>query len=166
MPNSASRGLKRTMFFTDLGFFSYWVLVSIGVISVGKEGTLLDWNWSFFGLDMLAIFIGLGSLIAARRGSPLATQLIVISLTLTSAAGLMAVSFYLIRFEFDPAWWIPNLWLLLFPIVGLVSLLRPRKSPIKPVPSRPETATSGPDLLSLEQSGDKRRSPWAICSLD
>lgn len=165
MPNNASRGLKRTMFLTDLGFLTYWVLVSIGVISVGKEGTLLDWNWSFFGLDMLAIFIGLGSLIAARRGSPLATQLIIVSLTLTSAAGLMAVSFYLIRLEFDPAWWIPNLWLLLFPIVGLISLMRLRKSPIKPAPSGPENCRAGtPDLLTLSKQNDERGSPWAICS--
>jgi len=127
MLNRASRQLKITMLVTDLGFLTYWVLVAFGAISVGTEGTLLDWNWSFFPLDMLAIFIGFGSLIAARRDSQLAPQLIVISLALTSAAGLMAVSFYGIRLDFDPAWWIPNLWLLLFPIVGLHSMVTTKK---------------------------------------
>lgn len=130
MPSGASRALKRAMLVTDLGFLSYWMLVAFGVIRVGREGTLSDWNWSFFGLDMLAIFIGLGSLIAARRGSQLATHLMVISLTQTSAAGLMAVSFYAIRLEFDPAWWIPNLWLLLFPVVAIACLLNVRRGPL------------------------------------
>jgi hypothetical protein len=41
--------------------------------------------------------------------------LALVSLVLTSCAGLQAVSFC-IRGEFDPAWWIPNLFLLLHPL--------------------------------------------------
>lgn len=52
----------------------------------------------------------------------------VISLALTSAAGVMALNFYVIRGDFDPAWWLPNLWLALFPAVALVRLPFPAHS--------------------------------------
>lgn len=142
---AASRGLKITMFVTDLGFLAYWVLSATGVVSVGTDRTLVQWNWSFLGLDLLAIAIGLGSLLAAQRRSRLAAPLIIISLTLTSAAGLMALSFWMLRLEFDLAWWIPNLWLFLFPMAGLRSLLRGH-------PGRPS------------ETRHSRRRPWATCS--
>ncbi|MBW2224881.1 MAG: DUF5360 family protein, partial [Deltaproteobacteria bacterium] len=43
---------------------------------------------------------------------------------LTSCSGLMAVSFWTLRADFDPAWWLPNLFLLLYPLWFLPGLVR------------------------------------------
>lgn len=116
--------VKTVMFWTDLGFIFYWVATAAGVLSVGGDQTVSDWNWSFLGLDLIAISTGLGSVFLARAGHSAAHGLMVVSLALTSAAGLMAVNFWAIRGEFDPAWWIPNVWLFLFPVVALYLLFR------------------------------------------
>ncbi|AJT42219.1 DUF5360 family protein [Psychromicrobium lacuslunae] len=119
--------IKRTMMWTDLGFLSYWVASALGVISVGGEAIMQDWNWSFLGLDLIAIGTGLASLLLARFGHPSAATLMTISLALTSAAGLMALNFYALRCQFDPAWWLPNLWLFLFPVVALLLMNCPSR---------------------------------------
>lgn len=121
------RRIKRTMMWTDLGFLAYWVASAFGLISVGSEAILQDWNWSFLGLDLIAIGTGLGGLLLARLGRPASTTLMTISLALTSAAGLMALNFYALRCQFDPVWWAPNLWLFLFPMVALLLLSRSRQ---------------------------------------
>jgi hypothetical protein len=46
----------------------------------------------------------------------------VVGLSLASAAGLMALNFYVVRGDCDPAWWIPNLWLVTFPVAALLRL--------------------------------------------
>jgi hypothetical protein len=117
------RRIKAVMLWTDVGFLAYWLLTAFGVVSVGGSRFLQQWNWSFLGLDLLAIGSGLVSLLLARRQHPAADSLIVVSLALTGAAGLMALNFYVIRGEFDLAWWIPNLWLFLFPVIALGALL-------------------------------------------
>jgi hypothetical protein len=116
------RVIKNTMMWTDLGFLTYWVITALGLVSVGSSRLLQQWNWSFIGLDLAAILLGLVSLVLARRRHPVAERLMVISLALTSAAGLMALNFYVIRGQFDLEWWIPNLWLFLFPAVAIALL--------------------------------------------
>ncbi|MEU1994923.1 DUF5360 family protein [Nocardia gamkensis] len=49
--------------------------------------------------------------------------LMTISLTLTSVAGLQALAFWTLRGDFNPVWWAPNLFLLLFPLPALVTLV-------------------------------------------
>ena len=87
-------GFLRPLFVTvDLGFIAYWAITLAGVIPdeylfKDYDNPILSaWNWSFLPLD-LAI----------------------------SATRLMAVSFWTLRAEFDPACWLPNLFLLLYPI--------------------------------------------------
>jgi hypothetical protein len=46
-----------------------------------------------------------------------------ISLILTSVSGLQAISYWALSGEFDPAWWIPNLFLLLYPWIFIPNLL-------------------------------------------
>lgn len=111
------------MLVTDLGFLGYWVVTVLGMISVGPDPLLQQWNWSFLGLDLAAIGLGLTGLAVGARAR-LSIPLITVSLSLTAAAGLMALNFYVIRGEYDPMWWLPNLWLLCFPVVALVVLLR------------------------------------------
>ncbi|MET8778696.1 DUF5360 family protein [Nocardia sp. NPDC004654] len=114
---------KRIMLWTDLGFLAYWVATALGALSVGTDPFLRQWNWSFLGLDLAAIGIGLASLAVAGRQPALAERMMLVSLTATAAAGLMALNFYLVRCEFDPAWWIPNAWLLFFPIVAMTTMM-------------------------------------------
>jgi hypothetical protein len=110
---------------TELGFLGYWVLTFAGLISVGPDPFLQQWNYSFLGLDLSAIGLGLaGVALRRRRQAPLLDLLVVISLTLTAVAGLMALNFYFVRRDFDPAWWLPNGWLLAFGAAGLAVVAR------------------------------------------
>lgn len=103
---------------TDLGLLAYGVLTALGVISVGKEDVLVAWNWSFLPLDVLAIAAGLAwSLLPVKH--PWATPMYATALALTHAAGLMAISFFVLWGTWDASWWLVNLWLALMPI-GLV----------------------------------------------
>lgn len=119
MDGSQFARTKRVMLWTDLGFLAYWIATALGVVSVGTDPFLQQWNWSFLGVDLIAIGVGLASLLVARRRPAVAERMMLVSLTATAAAGLMALNFYLVRCEFDPAWWAPNAWLVLFPAVAI-----------------------------------------------
>ncbi len=116
--------IKGAMLITDLCFLTYWIATVFGAVSVGPDLVIRQWNWSFLGLDLTAIAFGLSGLVIGRRDAAAALPVITVSLSLTSAAGLMALNFYLVSGDYDPRWWIPNLWLFAFPAFALVSLLR------------------------------------------
>jgi hypothetical protein len=61
---------------------------------------------------------------AARRGDPLWRPLALISLLLTTVAGLMAVAYWTLLGEFDPAWFLPNLVLLVWPLLFVPKIVR------------------------------------------
>ena len=52
-------------------------------------------------------------------------NLALVSLTLTSCSGLMAVCFWTFRGDFDPGWWLPNLFLLIYPLWFIDNIYRP-----------------------------------------
>ncbi|MEV6829209.1 DUF5360 family protein [Amycolatopsis sp. NPDC051102] len=118
---------------TDAGFLVYWVIVTAELIPPGwafkdyADPVLTDWNYSFLVLDVLASLTGLAGLRALKRGHPNGRLVVAVSLTLTFTAGLQAISFWILRADFNPVWWLPNLWLLLFPAVAFAVLLRNRK---------------------------------------
>ena len=60
---------------------------------------------------------------AARRGDPIWRPLAIVSLTLTMAAGGMAVNYWTILGEFEPAWYGPNLALVIWPLFFMRSLI-------------------------------------------
>ena len=108
---------------TEIGMLAYWIaaaLICIGVVSVSPELMYADyrnelvmaWNWSFLPVDILFATLGLwgrfGSLDPRRR-----SMVSMIALTLMFCAGTMAISFWAINLQFDPAWWGANLWLML-----------------------------------------------------
>ena len=111
--------MKRLMLATDLGLLAYWLATATGLIPPYPTDILIDWNWSFVTLDLLAVATGLTALHLTRRRHPDARSAMLVSLTLTHAAGLLALSFWTLRGEFDPVWWLPNLWLAGFPIVAV-----------------------------------------------
>jgi hypothetical protein len=115
--------LKRLMLFTDLGLLAYWAVTATQLIPPYPEQMLVDWNWSFLTVDLLAAGTGLTALHLARRQHPNARSVVLISLALTHAAGLLALNFWVLRGDYSLAWWLPNLWLTGFPIVAVAVLL-------------------------------------------
>ena len=85
---------------------------------------VVAWNWSFFPLDLAFSLTGLAAVRLSRRGSPLWKPIALISLILTMVAGGMAVGYWALLGEFDPAWFLPNLALLLWPMIFLPRLVR------------------------------------------
>lgn len=107
--------MKTLLVLTDIGLLAYWVLTTFHIISVGGGELLTAWNWSFLPLDLAAIIAGLtwSWLPAAHR---LSTPFLIIALALTHAAGLMAISFFVLWGSWDFSWWAVNLWLAFLPI--------------------------------------------------
>jgi hypothetical protein len=122
--------LKFFFLVTDIGFILYWLITLLHLIPpeyLFQDYTnpiLTAWNWSFLPLDLFISATGLTSLYLYRRGDERWTNIALISLVLTFCSGLQAVAFWVLRSDFDPVWWIPNLYLLLYPPFFIVSLLR------------------------------------------
>ncbi len=114
---------KIAMLVTDVGFLLYWAIAFAQVIPPDlaykdyTDPVLSDWNYSFVVLDLAASATGLAALCRTTGWRTLMT----VSLTLTSVAGLQAITFWTLRGDFSPLWWVPNLFLLLFPIPALVT---------------------------------------------
>lgn len=95
-------GLKAFFWSTDLGFMAYWLITALHLIPAQylfqdyTNPILTAWNWSFLPLDIWRSFA-------------------FISLVLTFNSGLNAIAFWVIRRDFDPSWWIPNLYLMIYP---------------------------------------------------
>jgi hypothetical protein len=115
---------------TDLGLLAYWAASGLGALPDAwlykdhHDPLIVAWNWSFLPLDLLVSATGLTSLWLARRRAPAAERLAALSLALTSCSGLQAVAFWALRRDFDVGWWLPNLYLLLYPLPLLAAHLR------------------------------------------
>ena len=122
-------GTKAFLVVTDVGLAAYWILTAIGVISVGHDGWITAWNWSFLPLDALAIIAGL-LWSTLPRDHPWAAAMFAVALALTHAAGLMAISFFVLWGDWDASWWLVNLWLMCMPIgLAICAALRNRTAP-------------------------------------
>ncbi|SEG99180.1 hypothetical protein SAMN05444920_112273 [Nonomuraea solani] len=121
---------KALMLVTDLGFVVYFAITGLGLIPPEwafadyADPMMIAWNWSFLWIDLPASATGLLSLILLRRNEPTGPPLMLVSLVLTMASGLMAIAFWTLRGDFDLTWWAPNLYLMIFPIPGIVWLTR------------------------------------------
>ncbi len=130
--HTLSRSLRFHLLLTDLGFLIYWSITAAGVLPASwlfkdyHNPILISWNWSFAPLDLLASAFGLLSVAASARGWPHWRQYALISAVLTCCAGLMAIAFWTLQRDFDPAWWAPNLYLLLWPPYCIPALIRDR----------------------------------------
>lgn len=122
------KSLRVFFLITDIGFILYWVITLIGVIPASylfkdyHNPILSAWNWSFLPLDLMISATGLWSLRLMSKDETRWKNLALISLALTFCSGLMAISFWAIRRDFDIFWWLPNLYLLLYPIYYIVIL--------------------------------------------
>jgi hypothetical protein len=124
-----SRSLKTLFLLTDIGFIFYWVVTLLELIPKEylyqdyQNELLVIWNWSFFPLDIMISITGFISLYLHREKNLNWKSFALISLTLTFCSGLQAIVFWIIKLDFDPMWWIPNLYLLLYPLYFIPSLL-------------------------------------------
>ena len=125
--------LKLAITVTDVAFLLYWTVAALSelnLVHIPRELMYADydharvvaWNWSFLPIDVVFSVVGLAAVNASRLGNPIWRPLAIISLTLTIAAGGMAVSYWAILGEFDPAWFIPNLALVVWPLLFLPRL--------------------------------------------
>jgi hypothetical protein len=125
------KSLKPFFYVTDIGFLVYWLITALGRVPAEwafngyHDPVLVAWNWSFLPLDLLISATGLTALWVARSGRLDWRGLAIASLALTSASGLNAIAFWALRGEVDWQWWLPNLYLLLYPWAFLPGLLRP-----------------------------------------
>ncbi len=128
------RALAVAITVTDVAFLLYWTLAALsqaGVVQIPpdwmyanyQKPDVIAWNWSFLPMDLAFSFFGLKSVAAARRGDPVWRPYAIVSLTLTMAAGGMAVSYWVILLEFDPTWFLANLTLVVWPLFFLQPLL-------------------------------------------
>jgi len=121
--------LKRFFLITDIGFIVYWVITLFHLIPqelLFKDYTnsiLVSWNWSFFPLDMVISITGLFSIHLYYRENVLWKKFSLISLILTFCSGLQAISFWVIRYDFDLLWWSFNLYLIIYPIFFIKNLV-------------------------------------------
>ncbi len=128
------RPLAIALTFTDVAFVLYWALAALsqsGVVHVPPEwmyanydqADVIAWNWSFLPMDLAFSFFGLKAVAAARRGDPAWRPFAIVSLTLTMAAGGMAVSYWAILREFNPSWFFANLALVIWPLFFIQRLM-------------------------------------------
>lgn len=124
------KSLRAFFLITDVGFILYWVITLIGVIPASylfkdyHNPILSAWNWSFLPLDLLISATVLCSLHLLSKADARWKPLALISLVLTFCSGLMALTFWAMRSDFDLSWWLPNLYLLLYPIYFVQALVR------------------------------------------
>lgn len=129
-----SKTLKALFLVTDIGFIIYWVITAVAFIP--KEYLYQDytnellvvWNWSFFPLDIFISVTGMYSLYLHKRRNAKWKNLALISLTLTFCSGLQAIVFWIIKSDFDLMWWVPNLYLLLYPLFFIPKLLETKEA--------------------------------------
>jgi hypothetical protein len=113
--------LKVVFVVVDVGFVAYWFCALLQLfpedyLFKDYENPILQaWNFSFLPLDLLVSATGLSSVWCHARGRWYWEPLALLSLALTSCSGLQAVAFWALRGDFDPIWWVPNLFLLLYP---------------------------------------------------
>jgi hypothetical protein len=122
--------LKIFFIFTDTGFLLYWLITLLHLIPSEylfkdyNNPILVAWNWSFLPLDLLISLTGFMSIFFYTRKNILWSILALISLTLTFCSGLQAIAFWTISYDFDLIWWLPNLFLLIYPLFFIPQLIR------------------------------------------
>ncbi len=122
--------LKYFFLIIDFGFIIYWLISALGIIPAQylyndyRNPILVNWNWSFFPLDIFISFTGFYSLYLYKNGNMKWKVFALISLVLTSISGLQAISHWVLAKDFDPTWWLPNLFLLIYPMFFLPKLLK------------------------------------------
>ena len=121
--------LRPFFLLVDIGFIVYWLITGFGLIPAEylfpdyHDRTLVTWNWSFLPLDLFVSATGLSSIWLFQRGHSVWKSWALLSLALTFASGLQAIAFWAIQGWFDWSWWLPNLFLMLYPLYFLPRII-------------------------------------------
>ncbi|HEX9059763.1 MAG TPA: DUF5360 family protein [Clostridia bacterium] len=121
--------LKVFLLINDIAFIAYWLVTLLHLIPQNllfkdyNDPIMAAWNWSFFPLDMCVSFSGILSILLYKRKSPYWRSLCLVSLVLTFCSGLQAIAFWAFRFDFDLIWWSANLYLLIYPLFFIKSVV-------------------------------------------
>jgi len=126
---------RKLMFITGLGMLIYWsvtLLMAVKILDIPGEWLFKDyhdqrvmaWNWSFFPLDIALSLTGLRALHLEKVGHESWKAWAIVSLTLTVCAGLMAISYWVLVKDFDMMWWVPNVFLMVWPLPFLWKLAK------------------------------------------
>ena len=122
--------LPKFFYVVDIGFILYWFITGFHLIpdeylyNDYKNELLVYWNWSFFPLDIAVSATGIYSLYLRKKGSISWTIYALLSLILTSTSGLMAISFWIFKGDYDLSWWAPNLFLLFYPVYFIREIIK------------------------------------------
>ncbi len=125
--------LKYLFLVVDIGFIAYWLITLLGVIPNEylfkdyQNPIMVAWNWSFLPLDLFISGTGLTSLWLWKKNNGKWKSLALISLVLTFCSGLQAVAFWFLRSDFDLSWWVPNLFLLIYPVFFIPGFVKTTK---------------------------------------
>lgn len=128
------RSLAIAITVTDVAFILYWTLAALGQLGFlhvppewmyanYAQPDVIAWNWSFLPMDLAFSAFGLKAVAAARCEHPAWRPYAIVSLTLTMAAGGMAVSYWTILREFDPSWFLANATLVIWPLFFMRGLM-------------------------------------------
>jgi Family of unknown function (DUF5360) len=124
------KSLKYFFLLVDITFIVYWSITALHLIPPEMlyndytNPILVHWNWSFFPLDMFISATGLYSVYLSSQQNPKWHIFALISLILTSVSGLQAVSYWILASDYDPTWWLPNLFLLLYPFFFFSKIIK------------------------------------------
>ena len=121
--------LKYFFLIIDITLIIYCSITALQVIPAEylyndyKNPMLVNWNWSFFPLDILISISGLYSVYLNKKGNTKWLPYAFISLILTSVSGLQAISYWYLAKDFELSWWLPNLFLLIYPMFFIPKLI-------------------------------------------
>ena len=124
------KSLKYFFLLVDIGFIAYWAITALHLIPAEylyndyTNPILVNWNWSFCPLDIFVSVTGLYSIWLNKQNDDRWKIYALMSLLLTSVSGLQAVSYWTLAQETDLSWWIPNLFLLIYPFFFIPTLIR------------------------------------------
>lgn len=126
--------IKALLTLTEVGMLLYWAIAGLSAMgflaippdwmySDYRNPVIIAWNWSFFPIDVIFAVSGLIATFGHMKPQS-RERLQIFALTLMFCAGLMAISFWVIRGSFSPFWWGVNIWLMLLPCLTFASYSR------------------------------------------
>ena len=124
------KSLKYIFIIVDTFFVLYWLITALHLIpneylyNDYQNPILVNWNWSFFPLDIFVSITGYYSIYLSNKNEEKWKIFALISLVLTSISGLQTISYWVLAHEFDPSWWLPNLFLLFYPLFYISKIIK------------------------------------------
>jgi len=119
------KSLKYQFLVVDTGFVLYWLITGFHLLPPDwlfnhyENPVMVIWNWSFLPLDLCISLTGILAVVCFSKLKPIWKPLAMISLALTFCSGLQAIAFWAIEKDFNLTWWIPNGYLLAYPLFYL-----------------------------------------------